>query len=86
MSTCNRTELYLFADDTQGAEQLALGRLAELGCIDAAELSVAAYTRGDDATIAHLFRVAASLDSMVVGEAQILAQLKDAYQAAVDGD
>ena len=85
VSTCNRTELYLFADDTQGAEQLALGRLAELGGIDAAELSVAAYTRGDDATIAHLFRVAASLDSMVVGEAQILAQLKDAYQAAVDG-
>ncbi len=82
LSTCNRTELYLFADDTSAAERLAVGRLAALGGVDAAELRAAVYSARGDAAIAHLFRVAASLDSMVVGEAQILAQLKDAYQAA----
>jgi glutamyl-tRNA reductase len=82
LSTCNRTELYLFADDTSAAVGLAVGRLAERGGVGPAELAVAAYSSCGDAAIAHLFSVAASLDSMVVGEAQILAQLKDAYQAA----
>jgi glutamyl-tRNA reductase len=84
LSTCNRTEVYLFAGDTSAAERLAFARLAELGGVDAAELRAAAYTTHGDAAITHLFRVAASLDSMVVGEAQILAQLKDAYRAACD--
>ena len=82
LSTCNRTEIYLFADDTLAAERLAVGRLAERGGVDAAALRAAAYSHSGDAAIAHLFRVASSLDSMVVGEAQILAQLKDAYHAA----
>jgi glutamyl-tRNA reductase len=82
LSTCNRTELYLFADDTSAAVRLAVERLAERGGVGPAELAAAAYRSCGDAAIAHLFRVAASLDSMVVGEAQILAQLKDAYQAA----
>ena len=84
LSTCNRTEVYLFADDARAAGQLALERLAELGGVDFAELGAAAYNSSGEAVIAHLFRVAASLDSLVVGEAQILAQLKDAYRAACD--
>jgi glutamyl-tRNA reductase len=82
LSTCNRTEAYLFAGDTLAAERLSVERLAELGGVAAAELRAAAYSYSGDAAIGHLFRVAASLDSMVVGEAQILAQLKDAYQSA----
>jgi glutamyl-tRNA reductase len=84
LSTCNRTEVYLLSGDTGAAERLAVGRLAQRGGVDAAALEAAVYGARDAAAIAHLFRVAASLDSLVVGEAQILAQLKDAYQAACD--
>ena len=82
LTTCNRTEVYLFADDTLAAGRLAVERLAALAGVDPAELRAAAYQKSGDDAIAHLFRVAASLDSLVVGEAQIVAQLKDAYQAA----
>ena len=84
LSTCNRTEVYLFADDTPAAARLAVGAAgASCGGVERRRARAQSPTaaRGD-AAIAHLFRVAASLDSMVVGEAQILAQLKDAYQAA----
>jgi len=84
LSTCNRTEAYLFAADVRVAEQLAVGRLAGYGGVEPVALRAAAHSESDGAAIAHLFRVAASLDSMVVGEAQILAQLKDAHQAARD--
>jgi glutamyl-tRNA reductase len=82
LSTCNRAELYLFADDTLAAEQLALTGLAGLADTTVADLRPSVYSFSGDAAIAHLFRVSASLDSMVVGEAQILAQIKDAYQNA----
>ncbi len=84
LTTCNRTEVYLFAADARAAEGLALGRLARHAGVEPAALRAAAHCACDDAAIAHLFRVAASLESMVVGEAQILAQLKEAYQAARD--
>jgi glutamyl-tRNA reductase len=84
LSTCNRTEAYLLAADARVAERFAVGRLAERGGVEVAALRAASQRESDGAAIAHLFRVAASLDSMVVGEAQILAQLKDAYQAACD--
>jgi len=82
LSTCNRTEVYLLAADVDAAQELAVVSLAECGGVAPAALAAAACSASGDAAIVHLFRVAASLDSLVIGEAQILAQLKAAYQAA----
>jgi glutamyl-tRNA reductase len=85
LSTCNRTELYTYAADSLAASQTAVERLAKQAQVPAAELEPSVYSYSGDAAIAHLFRVTASLDSMVVGEAQIVAQMKGAYQAACEG-
>lgn len=85
LSTCNRTELYTYAGDSLAASQAAVERLAEQAGVPVRELEPAVYSYSGDAAIAHLFRVTASLDSMVVGEAQIVAQIKGAYQAACEG-
>lgn len=85
LSTCNRTELYTYAGDSLAASQAAVERLAEEAGVTPRELEPAVYSYSGDAAIAHLFRVTASLDSMVVGEAQIVAQIKGAYQAASEG-
>ena len=82
LSTCNRTEVYLLATEPAAARQAAAARLAERGGVSVAALVEASSAADGDAAIAHLFRVAASLDSLVVGEAQVLAQLKGAYEAA----
>jgi glutamyl-tRNA reductase len=84
VSTCNRTELYLYAEDVQLARRAALERLAGCAGATADELEPYAYCHAGSPAIAHLFRVASSLDSMVVGEAQILAQIKAAHQVAGD--
>ncbi|MBT2300615.1 glutamyl-tRNA reductase [Variovorax paradoxus] len=80
ISTCNRTEIYC------AAEHLALDHtvewLAESGGVAPALLRSHAYTLHDDQAARHAFRVAAGLDSMVLGEAQILGQMKDAVRAA----
>lgn len=79
LSTCNRTEFYVDADD--GGASTLRGWLLndqQLG-VDA---SRALFTLDDDAAIRHLFRVACGLDSMVLGEPQILGQLKDAFRLA----
>lgn len=79
LSTCNRTELYLDADDS-GAADLSdwLKQSQNLG----AELDPALFSLDRDPAIRHLFRVACGLDSMVLGEPQILGQLKDAFREA----
>jgi glutamyl-tRNA reductase len=85
LSTCNRTELLAHADGRgilEGAE--AMKRfLAEERHFPAVELDRYCYRMADRDAVHHLFRVTASLDSMVLGEAQILGQVKDAYQAAL---
>jgi glutamyl-tRNA reductase len=80
LSTCNRTELYACADDAAAVRDLALGELA--GRAATAALGSCAYTHAGTQAVTHLFRVASGLDSMVVGEAQILSQLKSAYRVA----
>ena len=85
LSTCNRTELYLYGRDSLAARQAALGHLARHAGVAPAELEPSLYSYSGDGAISHLFRVTSSLDSMVVGEAQIVAQLKAAYQQACDG-
>ena len=82
LSTCNRTELYLYSDDASAARSAALAQLGGCAGVSAAELEPYAYCHTGSGAIAHLFRVASSLDSMVVGEAQILAQIKTAHQVA----
>ncbi|MDN3522450.1 glutamyl-tRNA reductase [Halomonas ramblicola] len=80
LSTCNRTELYCVTEP-QGERAILqwLGRFHGLATED---LTRCAYHYLDDAAARHLMRVAVGLDSMVLGEPQILGQLKDAYQAS----
>lgn len=85
LSTCNRTELYLYARDSLAARQAALAHLARRANVSSVHLEPSLYSYSGDRAIGHLFRVTASLDSMVVGEAQIVAQVKAAYQQACDG-
>lgn len=83
VSTCNRTELLAVAGDSDGAAERLIEFFGEsIG--DGSAGGRHFYELRDDAAVRHLFRVASSLDSMVLGEAQILGQLKDAYAAAVD--
>lgn len=84
LSTCNRIEFYTASECASGpgAEQTA-AFLAQFHNWDAAEVLPLLYERGADEAIRHLFTVSASLDSMVVGEPQILFQVKQAYQWAV---
>jgi glutamyl-tRNA reductase len=83
ISTCNRTELYLYAADPVGAESRALGTLAHEAEMRPTELVGHLYSlRGSDAA-AHLFRVTAGLDSMIIGEAEVQGQVKRAYELAL---
>jgi glutamyl-tRNA reductase len=80
LSTCNRTEIYCAADRL--ASQDTLHWLAETGGVRAQDLQSHTYLLEGNEAARHAFRVASGLDSMVLGEAQILGQLKDAVRAA----
>ena len=84
LSTCNRVEVYSVVDDVEAGygriqEFLADTHLA----LSSEQLTPHLYCHTGDRAIAHLFRVAASLDSMIIGESQILGQLKDAFEVAL---
>ena len=79
LSTCNRTELYLAAADADAAEERATAELADLGGISRTELEPYLYRLEQDAAAAHLFRVAAGLDSLIPGEGEIQGQVRSAY-------
>jgi glutamyl-tRNA reductase len=78
LSTCNRTELYCAAGDPHEA----LAWLASYQRLDPHDLKPYLYTLPREEAVRHAFRVAAGLDSMVLGEPQILGQIKDAVRAA----
>jgi len=80
LSTCNRTELYCAADHAD--TERTLHWLAEAGGVPARDLRGHSYHLHDRQAARHVFRVASGLDSMVLGEPQILGQLKDAVRAA----
>ena len=80
ISTCNRTEIYC-AGDKQALDH-TLGWLAQTGGVTPSVLRSHAYLLQHDEVARHAFRVASGLDSMVLGEAQILGQMKDAVRAA----
>jgi glutamyl-tRNA reductase len=83
LSTCNRTELYLVTSDSVEAESFALAALARQGDIRPTELLGRLYSLRDSEAARHLFEVAAGLDSMIVGEAEIQGQVKRAYELAL---
>ena len=78
LSTCNRVEVYGVAQDPAAAMETVVAALQRRAGRTAAFFRLT----GDD-SVHHLFRVAAGLDSMVLGETEILGQVKDAYAAAL---
>jgi glutamyl-tRNA reductase len=84
LSTCNRTELYCCAHAL--SVEPALQQLANLGGVSAEKLKHHAYVLQGDAAVRHAFRVASGLDSMVLGEPQILGQMKKAVRQASQAD
>jgi glutamyl-tRNA reductase len=83
ISTCNRTELHLIVADAVEAESAALAILSRQAEIRPTELLGAIYSLHGHEAVAHLFSVAAGLDSMIVGEAEIQGQVKRAYELAL---
>jgi len=82
LSTCNRVEIYSAVPDSDGVLPRLYDFLALHGQLGRAQLDPSLYTQVQPASIEHLFRVASGLDSMVLGETEITAQVKDAYALA----
>ena len=84
LSTCNRVEVLARVADGEATVERLKEFIFRQGNLDAAELERCIYVHRDREAVRHLFRVAASLDSLVMGEPQILGQVKEAYRRAVD--
>jgi len=82
LSTCNRVEVLMVTEGNSQALSSVRAFLAEHKGIPISSLEGSFYVHSDEAAVRHIFRVAAGLDSMVVGEPQILGQVKDAYRSA----
>ena len=80
LSTCNRTEVYAVAEKFHGAYGDLRDFFCDLGGFSPEELTPHVYSQHDDAAISHLFEVAAGLDSAVVGESEILGQVRSAWE------
>jgi glutamyl-tRNA reductase len=84
LSTCNRVEIYARANCQNSAIQSIKQFICDFHGLSAVHLEEHFYSYSNEAAIEHLFRVSSSLDSMILGEAQILGQVKDAYSLAKD--
>jgi glutamyl-tRNA reductase len=85
LSTCNRVELYVAGSPEQVPETSALTDvLATFHSVNSDMFSAHLVTYHDEGAVGHLFRVAASLESLILGEGQILGQVRDAYRAAIE--
>jgi glutamyl-tRNA reductase len=82
LSTCNRTEVYVVAELFHGAYGDVRDLLCELGDLSVDELTPHLYSQHDTSAITHLFEVAAGLDSAVLGESEILGQVRSAWEVA----
>ena len=82
LSTCNRTEIYTVTSDPEGAANQAVSFLKSYGCPSLAEVSHYLYQHTNADAVRHLFKVSCGIDSMMVGEAQILGQVRDSLAAA----
>jgi len=84
VSTCNRAELYVACDETEPTRQDLLRFLSDYNDLPPSEVMPHVYDVADLDAARHLFRVAAGLDSLVVGEPQILGQVKEAHTVATE--
>jgi glutamyl-tRNA reductase len=84
LSTCNRSELYVACDDVAAARRDLVDFLCSFHRLAADAVTPHLFEMTDAGVARHLFRVAAGLDSLVIGEPQILGQVKDAYQQAAE--
>lgn len=82
LATCNRRELYAVARDPWTAREATAQALADMTGLDLPELSRFLYVHHDEQAARHLFRVASSLDSMVLGESEIQGQVRRAWESA----
>ena len=82
LSTCNRTEFYVVASEVTAADRQLQAAVRRVRPSDPLAPGPHRYVRTGAAVAAHLFRVGCSIDSMVLGDVQILGQVKDAYQLA----
>jgi glutamyl-tRNA reductase len=84
LSTCNRVEVIAQTTDIRETAERLQDFILQHGNLSREELLRCLYIREDQEAVRHLFRVASSLDSLVMGEPQILGQVKDAYRQAVE--
>jgi glutamyl-tRNA reductase len=84
LSTCNRAEIIVTAEDPVESRERLIGAMGSVHGIDVEPLKDFLYVKEGQEAIRHVFRVAASLDSMVVGEPQILGQVKEGYRRAAN--
>jgi glutamyl-tRNA reductase len=82
LSTCNRTEVYAVTEKFHAAYDDIAEFFCELGGLHSDELNQHLYSQHDDAAVRHLFEVACGLDSAVIGENEILGQVRDAWSLA----
>jgi glutamyl-tRNA reductase len=82
LSTCNRSEIYVASENPERAREDIVAFLSHYHSLPPESFAPHLFSFGDDAAAKHLFRVAAGLDSLVVGEPQILGQVKDAFETA----
>ncbi|MBW2709341.1 MAG: glutamyl-tRNA reductase [Deltaproteobacteria bacterium] len=79
LSTCNRVETLIVAEEAREAKRAIVSLLSKIGNIPADDFSSCLYTYENMDAVTHIFSVASSLDSMIIGEPQILGQIKEAY-------
>ncbi|HVB36994.1 MAG TPA: glutamyl-tRNA reductase [Vicinamibacterales bacterium] len=84
LSTCNRAEIYVACDSAERTKRELAAFISDFHEVPPQGLAPHLYDKVDADAVAHLFRVAAGLDSLVVGEPQILGQVKDAFSVAGD--
>lgn len=84
LSTCNRSEIYAVAANAEVTFEALVKAWSDLRGVPAEEIRAHSYRYSGAEAVRHLFRVMGSLDSLVLGETQILGQVKDAYQRAVE--
>lgn len=85
LSTCNRTELYLSVDEQENQREQLIRWLCEYHQLRPEDVNGSLYWHQDNAAVSHLMRVASGLDSLVLGEPQILGQVKKAFAESQRG-